>query len=200
MTKNSSKTIEMKILIIEGIATSGKSSLIKKLTDILDDQKLLVLGEPDTHIPIMDKTDELHIEFFKSLVNDVIQSDADLVIFDRLHYTQAYRAKASVAEYSEIDDLLTRHNTLLAYLQIDESAIAERVRLAAEHRDKEWGDYVQTKGKTFDEIAEYYIAQQRSQLNLLSQTKIATQVFNTTEHNYQDIAEQIISDWYNKPV
>jgi thymidylate kinase len=190
----------MKILIIEGIATSGKSSLVNKLTELLKEKKLLVLGEPDTHIPIMGKTDELHIEFFKSLINDAVQSDADLVIFDRLHYTQAYRARASVAEYSEIEDLLATNDTLVAYLQVDESAIAERVRLAAEHRDKEWGDYVQTKGKTFDEIAEYYIAQQRSQLNLLSQTKIATQVFNTTQHNYQDIAEQIISDWYNKPV
>lgn len=189
----------MKILIIEGIATSGKSSLIKKLTEILGEKKLLILGEPATHIPIMDKTDELHIEFFKSLVNDAVQSDADLVIFDRLHYTQAYRAKANVVEYSEIDDLLAKHDVLVAYLQVDESAIAERVRLAAEHRDKEWGDYVQTKGKTFDEIAEYYITQQRSQLNLLSQTKLATQVFNTTQHNYQVIAEQIINDWYNQP-
>lgn len=84
-------------------------------------------------------------------------------------------------------------------MQVDEDAIAERVRLAAEHRDKDWGDYVQTKGKTFDEIAEYYITQQRSQLKLLSQTKIVTRVFNTTHHNYQDIAEQIIADWHKKP-
>jgi hypothetical protein len=88
----------------------------------------------------------------------------------------------------------------VAYLQVHESAIAGRVRLAAEHRDKQWGDYIQTKGKTFDEIAEYYVAQQRSQLNLLSQTMLATQVFNTTEHNYQAIAEQIINNWYKTPV
>lgn len=49
----------MKILIIEGIATSDKSSLINKLTQLLNEQKLLVLGEPDTHIPIMGKTDGL---------------------------------------------------------------------------------------------------------------------------------------------
>ena len=165
---------------------------------MLNDQKVLVLGEADTHIPIMQKTDELHIEFFRSLVNNAVQSDTDIVIFDRLHYTQAYRAKASASEYSEIDNLLVRHDNLVAYLQVDESAIAERVRLAAEHRDKTWGDYVQTKGKTFDEIAEYYIAQQRSQLKQISQTKLVTQVFNTTQHNYQDIAVQIINNWYKK--
>jgi thymidylate kinase len=190
----------MKILIIEGIATSGKSSLIKKLTELSGEQKLLVLGETATHIPIMDKTDERHIEFFKSLVNNAVKADADLVIFDRFHFTQAYRAKASIDEYSEIENLLATHNTFVIYLQVDEDAIAERVRLAAEHREKEWGDYVQTKGKTFDEIAQYYIAQQRSQIKLLSQTKLVTQVFNTTQHNYQEIADLIINDWYNKPV
>lgn len=190
----------MKILIIEGIATSGKSSLIKKLTEVLDGQKLLVLGEPATHIPIMNKTDELHSEFFKSLIKDAVKADADLVIFDRLHYTQAYRAKVSVAEYSEIENLLAAHDTFVAYLKVDEDAIAKRVRLATEHRDKEWGDYVQTKGKTFDEIAEYYVTQQRSQLKLLTETKLTSQVFNTTQHNYQEIAALIINDWYGKPV
>jgi thymidylate kinase len=189
----------MKILIIEGIATSGKSSLIKKLTELSGEKKLLVLGEPATHIPIMGKTDELHIEFFKSLVNNAVKADADLVIFDRLHFTQAYRAKVNIAEYYEIENLLATQNALLAYLQLDEDSIAERVRLATEHRDKEWGEYVQTKGKTFDEIAEYYIAQQRSQLKLLSQSRLTSRVFNTTQHTYQAIAETIIKDWYKKP-
>lgn len=190
----------MKILIIEGIATSGKSSLIKKLTELLGEQKLLILGEPATHIPIMNKTDELHIEFFNSLIKDAFRADANLVIFDRLHYTQAFRAKASIAEYSEIENLLATHDTFVAYLQVDEDAIAERVRLATEHRDKECGDYVQTKGKSFDEIAAYYVAQQSSQLKLLAQTKLTSEVFDTTQHKYQEIAEMIINDWYKKPV
>lgn len=187
----------MKILIIEGIATSGKSSLIQELSGLLDKQKLLVLGEPSTHIPIMNKPDELHITFFKSLVNDALKADADLVIFDRLHYTQAFRAKTDIAQYSEIENLLAAQNTFVAYLQVDEATIADRVRLATKHRDKEWGEYVQTKGKTFDEIAEYYISQQRSQLKLLGQSRLTSQVFNTTKHDYQEIAEVIIADWYN---
>jgi len=182
----------VKILIIEGIATSGKSSLTKKLTELLGEKKLLIFGESATHIPIMNKTNELHIEFFKSLVSDAFQSDASLVIFDRLHYTQAYRAKASVVGYSEIEKLLATHDTFVAYLQVDEDAIAERVKLATEHRDKEWGDYVQTKGKTFDEIAEYYVEQQQSQMAQLKKNKLETKVFNTTNHEYDAIAEDIL--------
>lgn len=188
----------MKILIIEGIATSGKSSLIQKLTTLLGDQKLLVLGEPATHIPIMNKPDEPHIAFFKSLVNYALKADADLVVFDRLHYTQAFRAKTDIVQYSEIENLLLGQNTLVAFLQVDERAIADRVRLATEHRDEEWGEYVQTKGKSFDEIAEYYIDQQRSQLKLLNQSKLTSKVFNTTHHNYQAVADKVIGSWYDQ--
>ncbi len=184
----------MKILILEGIATSGKSSLVEKISALLGKDKLVVLGEPDTHIPIMKKTDELHIEFFKSLVTDAIKQDASLIIFDWLHFTQAYRANADIARYSEVEDLLAAQQTLVAYLEVDEDAIAERVRLAVEHRDKEWGSYVQAKGKSFNKVAEYYTKRQRSQLRLLAQSKLTTRVFNTTHHNYEAIATEIIND------
>jgi uridine kinase len=188
----------MKILILEGMATSGKTSLIEKISDLLGEQNVIVFGEPATHIPIMDKTDELHIEFFKSLVTDATKKDADLVIFDRFHFTQAFRAKSGIADYLEVGDLLATQSTLVAYLEVDEDAIAERIRLAVEHRDNKWGDYVQTKGKTFDEIAEYYTNQQRSQLKLLTQSKLAIQIFNTTHHDYETIANEIITGWYDK--
>lgn len=89
----------MKILIIEGIATSGKSSLIEKLSELLSDKQLAVFGEPNTHIPIMDNPEGLHIEFFKSLIADAVKTNADLIIFDRFHYTQAFRAKIDIAKY-----------------------------------------------------------------------------------------------------
>ncbi len=188
----------MKILIIEGIATSGKSSLIEKLSSLLQGQRVVVYGEPDTHIPIMDKPDQLHIEFFRSLIAKATETKADLIIFDRLHYTQAFRAKVDVVEYAEIEDLLAEQQTLVTYLKVDEDAVANRVMLATKHRDKEWGDYVQTKGKSFDEIAKYYIDQQRSQLNLLSKSKLANKVFDTTDHEYTTVAETIINEWYKQ--
>lgn len=194
----------MKILIIEGIPTSGKSSLIEELTELLGKNQVRVYGEPKTHIPIMDKPNELHIEFFKSLLQDAAKSNAQLIIFDRFHFTQAFRAKASISKYLEIEDLLAKQKTLVAYLQVDEPAIADRIRLAAEHRDKEriedfqWGEYFQTKGKTFDEIAKHYATQQRSRIELLSQSKLKSRIFNTTHHEYKAIASQIINEWLNQ--
>ena len=183
----------MKILILEGIATSGKSSLIKKLSELIKEQRLVVYGESKTHIPIMEKTDGLHIKFFKSLLADAVKSGADLIIFDRFHYTQLLRARATVAEYSEIEDLLMEQKTLVVFLQVDEDTIANRVRLASEHREEEWGEYVKTKGASFNEIADYYIAQQRNQLKSLGQSKLTIKVFNTTRHYYQAIADEVYS-------
>ena len=195
----------MNILIIEGIPTSGKSSLIEKLSKLLRDKQLAVFSEPKTHEPIMDKPDELHIEFFNSLLQDAVKSSADLVIFNRFHFTQALRAQASISEYLEIEDLLAKQKTLVAYLQVDESAIADRIRLTAERRDEspaehfQWVEYFKTKGKTFDEIAKHYATQQRNQMELLKQSKLKKRIFNTTNHEYKTIASQIINEWLNQP-
>ena len=194
----------MKILIIEGIVTSGKSSLIEKLSELLSDKQLAVFGEPNTHIPIMDNPNGLHVEFFKSLIADAVEVNADLTIFDRFHLTQAFRAKVSIGEYSEIEDLLAKQKTLVVYLRVDESAIADRIRLTAERRDKDpaehfqWGEYFKTKGKSFDEIAKHYATQQRNHMELLKKSKLKGRIFNTTNHEYKAIANQIINEWLNQ--
>lgn len=193
----------MKILILEGIPTSGKSSVAREISKLLGEGSVKVYGESETHEPIMDQPEELHAEFFVSLLKDAIESRADLVIFDRFHFTQALRAKATLGAYAEIEDLLARQDTLVALLQVDDAAIADRIRRTAERRDEEpaedfrWGDYFQSKGETLGEIAEHYAAQQYNKKELLKQSKLKSRVFDTTHHEYKAIANQIISEWFN---
>jgi thymidylate kinase len=158
----------MKILIIEGIPTSGKSSIIKKITELLGEGQVRVYGESETHIPIMDEPEKLHIEFFESLIQEAATSDASVVIFDRFHLTQAIRAKASIGAYSKIGD------------------------------DFRWDEYFKRKGKTYDEIAKHYAAQQRDKAELLKQSKLKSRIFDTTNQEYQAISNQIIKEWLNQ--
>lgn len=188
----------MKILIVEGMATSGKSSLINRITELMSASQVQLFSESETHIPIMDKPHDLHIDFFKSLLTSATQKNRELTIFDRFHITQAFRANADIAQYSDIENLLSEHESRVVYLKVDEFAIADRVKLATEHRDKKWGEYVSTKGSNFSEIADYYINQQNSQLRLLAQSKLHSSVFNTTDHNYEAIAKTIFKDWYSQ--
>jgi thymidylate kinase len=184
----------MRILILEGVATSGKSTIIQKLQDDLTQTVIRVYGEPDTHIPIMQKPHDLHIEFFEDLVQRAVDSDANLVIFDRLYLTQVYRAGAAVTDYEVVEKMLSKQNTLIAYLKVNENSLAERVKLATQHREETWGEYVKTKGDTFEDIAHYYITQQRNLLELLNKSKIPSRVFDSTNHNYDEITQEIVSE------
>ena len=183
----------MHVLIIEGIATSGKSTIIELLQTKLSNKRIKVYGEPDTHIPIMKQPTELHLDFFKALVNTALSSQPDIIVFDRLYLTQAFRAKADISKYEDIENVLLQHQTLTAFLKVNEKTIAKRVQAAAEHREQSWGEYIKTKGNTSEEIAQYYIEQQRSQIKLLARSKIKNEVFNTTEHEYEKITSEIVS-------
>lgn len=178
----------MKVLIFEGIATSGKSTVITHLKNGLPRLQVLVAGESDTHEPIMEERLDKHIGFFKELIHRMSSTKPDVLIFDRLYLTQAFRAKCDISDYSEIEELLRKHSPITIFLKVDEDTIEDRVAKAAEHRGS---DYFKFRG-TSKERAQYYIEQQRNQLNLLKQSIIPHQVFDTTRHNYEQVVEEII--------
>jgi thymidylate kinase len=181
----------MKIIIFEGIATSGKSTVISGLAKSLSHKKVLIADETDTHEPIMHQVERLHIEFFKNLVDKLAAQNMEFLLIDRLYLTQAFRAKTDLNSYKDIEDLLLQYKPLTIYLQVNESAIAGRIAKAIEHRESKWEEYVKTKGKSIAEIADYYIVQQQNQLRLLKQSKIPYKIFNTTNHDYQNIITEI---------
>jgi thymidylate kinase len=184
---------DMHTIIFEGIATSGKSTLIGLLTEHFRKTcKTSVFTEEQTHEPIMKDMASANVPFFESLLAK-IDKDNDVVIFDRLYLTQAFRAGADLGAYARIEKELQLYSPLTVYLKVDEATVAERVVKAAEHRRASWGDYIKTKGKTPDEIADYYIMQQRSQLLLLKESTLPYEIFDTTNHQYNKIAEKIIS-------
>lgn len=181
----------MKILIIEGIATSGKSTIISSLQNELSNLNVVVATEEETHVPIMKKRDELHIQYFLELLDRLIGNRPDLLICDRLYLTQAIRAKVSLSEYREIEDKLLGFDTTTVFLKVQEAAIAERVHQASQHRDSKWREYIKTRGSSLEEIAHYYKEQQSNQLDLLVTSKLPYKIYDTTSHNYTDIAQDI---------
>jgi thymidylate kinase len=183
----------MKTLIFEGIATSGKSTITSQLVDALQDEIHIELAtEEQTHEPIMAQRSELNTQFFEKLINDLALKNPDLLIFDRLYITQAYRANSGLAAYSAIEDLLLTYSPHTIILKVGEEAIAQRIKTASEHREKEWLEYLKTKGSNFDEIAGDYINQQRGLLQLAAQSKLPYTVFDTTSHDYRTITDKIL--------
>jgi thymidylate kinase len=183
----------MKILIFEGIATSGKSTVINLLQSLLNKElKVKVATEHETHIPIMKDTGRLHADFYLKLINKLTLENPDLVIIDRLYLTQAFRAKSSLKPYEKVEMALRPYNTLTIFLRVVPIAIADRIDKATQHRDQEWDSYLRTKGINRQEQAAYYSAQQSSQLELLKQSTLPYKIFDTTEHQYEGIAQEIV--------
>lgn len=183
----------MRVFIFEGIATSGKSTLIQQLKTSLGHLRLSVVDEAETHVPIMHEVEDSHIDFFINLINEKLASNSDLVVFDRLYLTQAFRSKIGIDSYKQVEELLLPHNPLTVFLRVTDGAIADRVYKASQHREASWGDYIKTKGQSIEQIAEYYSNQQSSQLELLKGSIIPYRIFDTTKHNYQEITEELVA-------
>jgi hypothetical protein len=184
----------MKTLIFEGIATSGKSRIITGLQHLLQDQlTIAVVPEERTHQPIMTARNELQRAFFGALVDEVVAQGADLMLFDRLYLTQAYRAAVDLSAYDDLEQALLPYHPHTVLLTVQETAIADRIEAAAAHRDPRWRIYLQSKGATFAEIAQEYITQQRGLEQLLGQSKLPYTVFDTTNHNYAAICQRLVT-------
>jgi thymidylate kinase len=183
----------MKTLIFEGIATSGKSTVTTDLIKTLkNEMKVVLAAEEQTHEPIMNQKNELNTLFFKDLINKLTRKNPDLIIFDRLYLTQADRAKSDLAKYSSVEEALLPYSPHTIILKVNEAAIANRLKTTAEHRGQEWVEkFWRSKGNTYEEIAKYYIDQQRGLLQLVTQSKLPYTVFDTTNHDYDAIVEEI---------
>jgi thymidylate kinase len=183
----------MQSFIFEGIATSGKSTIINGLAKTLHSNlSVSVAGEDETHIPIMNQRQELHIEFFKSLLKKLISNKPDLILIDRLYMTQAFRARCSLDVYKNLEEFLQQCNPMTVFLKIDEKVISERIQKATEHREPEWAEYVKSRGEEA-QIADYYISQQRSQLTLLDESLVPYRIFDTTHHDYEAVIKKLIA-------
>jgi thymidylate kinase len=182
----------MKTLIFEGIATSGKSTVVNKLVNGLPKSlKVVVADEEVTHVPIMEQRNELHIDFFENLITKLVSNKPDILLIDRLYMTQAFRAKCRPDEYKKLEHFLLEFNAITIFLKVDEKAISKRVQKATGHRNPEWAAYVKSRNEE-GKYADYYISQQRSQLKLLKESTIPYKIFNTTGHDYKDVVKELI--------
>ena len=186
----------MKILILEGIATSGKTSVKNKLADAFVEKGInfSIIEEDETLMPILHNTDkQVGIDLLKKVIDNALKAEKDFIIFDRLFFTHIFRTNSTLEDFQEIEDMLGGQS-LLAFLKIDEAAIPERVKNARGHRGKEWDEYVSKKGSD-EEIYQYYINQQRLLLDLLKHTSLKYKIYDTTDIEFKNVANEILKDF-----
>jgi thymidylate kinase len=187
----------MKILILEGIATSGKTTVKNNLLKafVKKGVNFSAVEEDETLMPIRNNQDLVtSIKLLKEVVERVLRESKDFIIFDRLFFTHIFKTKSSIEEFKEIENLV-KDKAFLAFLVIDESKIPERIANARNHRGKGWDEYVSKKGNIV-EINKYYINQQRLLLNLLEETDLNYKIYNTTTLDLDTISNDILKNLF----
>lgn len=183
----------MKIIILEGIATSGKTTVIKELSKALIKRKasFSVMSEVETLLPLLDNKDKRKsIEFLKPILKKAMDKEQDLLIFDRLFFTHIFRTNCVIEDFREIENSIKDKATLI-FLKIDEAKIPERINRARKHRDKDWNNYADKKGSE-SEVNNYYINQQRFLLKLTQDSSLNCKIYDTSNMNFNDIAIDIV--------
>jgi thymidylate kinase len=115
----------MKVIILEGMTTSGKTSVKKCLEKFLTEKNISfsIVEEAETLMPLLkDKSKESSIPFLKKLLRDTLQEKEEIVIFDRLLLSHLFRTKASINEFKEVIDIL-KPCSFIGVLQIEEDKI-----------------------------------------------------------------------------
>jgi thymidylate kinase len=181
----------MYIVIFEGIATSGKSTVIRELAKALALYKVVIFGEPETHFPIKDDRTGLHLAFFQGLIQRFQQTNVDIVLVDRLYMTQAFRAAARMSDYVAIEQQLLNSGAETIVLEVGDTALADRLTAAMEHRDPAWGIYVQSKAESIQTVATMYAAQQYVLRQFVHDSLLPYKFYDTTGHGYAAITADI---------
>jgi thymidylate kinase len=189
----------MKLLILEGIATSGKTTVKNNLINFFKKEKLkyLVIEEDETLMPILNNTEaKVSIDYLKKILKKVLSArKEDIIIFDRLYFTHIFRTESSLKDFKVIEALLPKKDTFLAFLEINKEKISERIfnALKNERAKTKWVNYIKKKG-TNAEITNYYQKQQDLLSNFLKETKIENKTYNTTNLNFDLITKNILKE------
>lgn len=127
-----------KIILLEGIATSGKSTIQHLLKNSLEKQnyscKLVLEKEiTKTFLPknMTIKESKLLLEnIFKKYLN----SKFDFVIFDRSYFSNINYFEVDFLQFKQIDNLLSNNGAKLIWLKFDSKKIVSRIRNSLQHR------------------------------------------------------------------
>ena len=184
----------MKIIILEGIASSGKTTVKNNLLSKFKKDKISceVIGEEKTLMPILENTDrDISLNFLSNVLEKVLNQDKNVIIFDRLFFTHIFRTASKLSDFKNIENILLKHRVLLILLVIQEEKIAERIFGAMKHRDKKWEEYIRKKGND-KEIVDYYKKQQQFLLKLTKQSNIPHIIEDSTDLNFERIQKTIL--------
>ena len=188
------KLVYMKIIILEGIPTSGKTSLIKEIEKHLRKSKksYKIVFEDETFMPMLEnKNVEIANAFLSNLLENYSKLDIDILVLDRFHYSLAFRTQSDLVNFKIIDKILLKYNTNVVLLKLPINVILERLKDSLKHRDSSWTEYLDKKGDDSQKL-KYYTNQQEQLFKLASQSNLTNLCISTENKNWKKYAQTIL--------
>ena len=185
----------MKIIILEGTATSGKTTLANLLTAKLRraGRKVFLVDENKTLMPVLKTPDaKTHLDHLNKIVGQFPQEDCDVIIADRFHLTSAAICDMSAAEFENIEKQLLKWDPIIVFLKVDEDELGNRIFKSMNHRGPSWRAHVSSKGGE-KEIRAWYLETQEKLSAWLKKSKIKHITIDTTNPDYEKIAEKLLN-------
>jgi len=126
------------LILLEGIASSGKTTVERLLAEALPNSKIVTEGE--TLMSLIDNRDhKTAVEHLKKVIEAVRNESFDYLIIDRFHLTHAFRTNVSLKEFSSVEDSLRElGDALIVLLVIDPLTIQTRIQETMELRKENW--------------------------------------------------------------
>lgn len=190
-------------IIIEGVTTSGKSTIFDNLKRYARELGLTgtYLSEEETVIPCIDSTNlKYNQEFLRALLKKVYAKDKNLYIFDRFHFTHTIKTKSTIKDFVDIEDTLNQHNASLFFIEIPEEALKQRLLDSLKYRNMQWVKYVMERsGGDQDKFVDFYILRQRLLRKLFDKSTLTKYIINSGDQNYIRITRSIIDTLKMRP-
>jgi thymidylate kinase len=126
-----------KIIILEGMSTSGKSLVQSYLKENYEQKgkSVLIVDEKEGLNVLLDKKNRSlknSINVLKNLIIEKTKLKYDYIVFDRFHISHNGTLDSNFEDFSEIEELLLKHDSRIIYLHVNKNQIIKRMRKCLE--------------------------------------------------------------------
>src|SRR3989339_734745 len=183
-------------IIVEGVTTSGKSTIADNLRRYAKEHDLTgtFLPEEETVIPCIDSTNLEHNQaFLRKLLETVFNEEKNLYVFDRLHFTHTIKTESTIKDFTDIEDTLKQHDASLFFIEIPEEALRQRLLDSLKYRNVQWVQYaMERSNRDQEKFIDFYIQRQRLLRKLFNESSLTKYVIDSGDQNYIRMTRAII--------
>jgi hypothetical protein len=178
-----------RILIFEGIASSGKTTTARQLVECFPEAA--IVSEDETLMPLIANLDPgVAREHLTAILAHVYRLRQPVVVVDRFHLTHAFRTSTPLRAFRTLEARLSRDfNPIVILLTVRNDAIPARLLRTSAKRGDGW-----QRGRrgSFAERVAYYRSQQVALLQLAQQSRLPVLIIDTTEMDWPRYVQVII--------